>query len=104
MRIFSEEIFGPVAALLKFKTEIEALSLANESEYGLAAYFYTRDISRISRLTDQLDCGILGINECMISTETAPFGGIKESGHGREGSKYGLDDYMELKYVCLGGV
>jgi succinate-semialdehyde dehydrogenase/glutarate-semialdehyde dehydrogenase len=104
MRIFSEEIFGPVATLMKFETEAEAISLANDTDYGLAAYFYTRDISRISRLVEQIECGILGVNENLVSNEMAPFGGIKQSGHGREGSKYGLDDYMELKYVCLGGI
>lgn len=104
MRIFSEEIFGPVATLMKFETEAEAISLANDTDYGLAAYFYTRDISRISRLVEQIECGILGVNESLVSNEMAPFGGIKQSGHGREGSKYGLDDYMELKYICLGGI
>ena len=104
MRIFSEEIFGPVATLMKFKTEAEAISLANDTDYGLAAYFYTQDISRISRLVEQIECGILGVNENIVSNEMAPFGGIKQSGHGREGSKYGLDDYMELKYICLGGI
>ncbi len=104
MRIFSEEIFGPVATLMKFETEDEAISLANDTDYGLAAYFYTRDISRISRLVEQIECGILGVNENLVSNEMAPFGGIKQSGHGREGSKYGLDDYMELKYICLGGI
>ena len=104
MRIFSEEIFGPVATLLKFKTEAEAVSLANDTEYGLAAYFYTQDISRISRMIEKIDCGILGVNESLVSNEMAPFGGVKQSGQGREGSKYGLDDYMELKYICLGGI
>ena len=89
---------------MKFETEAEAITLANDTDYGLAAYFYTRDISRISRLVEQIECGILGVNENLVSNEMAPFGGIKQSGHGREGSKYGLDDYMELKYICLGGI
>ncbi|MFT7267255.1 MAG: succinate-semialdehyde dehydrogenase/glutarate-semialdehyde dehydrogenase [Porticoccus sp.] len=104
MRIFSEEIFGPVAPLFKFNTEAEAIALANDTEYGLAAYFYTLDNNRIWRVSEQLAYGIVGINESMISNEMAPFGGIKQSGQGREGSKYGLDDYLELKYICLGGL
>ena len=104
MRIFSEEIFGPVAPLFKFNTEAEAIALANDTEYGLAAYFYTLNSNRIWRVAEQLEYGVVGINESMISNEMAPFGGIKESGQGREGSKYGLDDYLELKYICLGGL
>jgi succinate-semialdehyde dehydrogenase/glutarate-semialdehyde dehydrogenase len=104
MRIFSEEIFGPVAPLFKFNTEAEAIALANDTEYGLAAYFYTLDNNRIWRISEQLAYGIVGINESMVSNEMAPFGGIKQSGQGREGSKYGLDDYLELKYICLGGL
>ena len=104
MRVFSEEIFGPVAPLFKFDTEAEAISLANNTVHGLAAYLYTRDNAKISRVAKQLDCGIIGINESSISSEMAPFGGTKQSGHGREGSKYGLNDYLELKYICLGGL
>lgn len=104
MRVFQEEIFGPVAPLLKFKTEEEAIAMANDTEYGLACYFYTRDIGRIWRVGEALEYGIVGINDGIISNEAAPFGGIKESGQGREGSKYGLDDYLEIKYLSMGGI
>ena len=104
MRIFSEEIFGPVAPLYKFDTEEEAIEIANKTEFGLASYFYTRDIGRIWRVSEALEYGIVGINEGIISSEMAPFGGVKESGQGREGSKYGLDDYLEIKYLCMGGI
>ena len=104
MRVFREEIFGPVAPLFKFKTEAEAIAMANDTEFGLACYFYSRDIGRIWRVAEGLDYGIVGINEGIISNEMAPFGGVKESGQGREGSKYGLDDYMEIKYMCMGGI
>lgn len=104
MELFSEEIFGPVAPLFKFDTEDEAIAMANDTQYGLAAYFYARDIGRIWRVSEALEYGILGINEGIISTEVAPFGGIKESGIGREGSKYGIDDFIEIKYMCLGGI
>ena len=104
MRVFSEEIFGPVAPLFKFSTEEEAIEMANDTEFGLAAYFYSRDIGRVWRVSEGLDYGIVGINEGSISTEVAPFGGVKESGSGREGSKYGLDDYTEIKYLCMGGI
>jgi succinate-semialdehyde dehydrogenase/glutarate-semialdehyde dehydrogenase len=104
MELFSEEIFGPVAPLFKFETEAEAIQMANDTQYGLAAYFYARDIGRIWRVSEALEYGILGINEGIISTEVAPFGGIKESGIGREGSKYGIEDFIELKYMCLGGI
>jgi succinate-semialdehyde dehydrogenase/glutarate-semialdehyde dehydrogenase len=104
MRVFREEIFGPIAPLFKFKTEQEAIAMANDTEFGLACYFYSRDIGRIWRVGEGLDYGIVGINEGIISNEMAPFGGVKESGQGREGSKYGLDDYMEIKYMCLGGI
>ena len=97
MRVFREEIFGPVAPLFKFKTEEEAIRLANDTEYGLASYFYARDIGRIFRVAEALEYGIVGINEGIISNEAAPFGGVKESGQGREGSKYGIDDYLEIK-------
>jgi succinate-semialdehyde dehydrogenase/glutarate-semialdehyde dehydrogenase len=104
MRVFSEEIFGPVAPLFKFKTEDEAIAMANDTEFGLASYFYSRDIGRIWRVAEALEYGIVGINEGLISNEMAPFGGVKESGQGREGSKYGLDDYLEIKYMCIGGI
>ena len=104
MLISREETFGPVAPLFRFKTEAEAVSLANDTEFGLAAYFYGRDIARIWRVAEALEYGIVGINTGMISTEVAPFGGMKESGLGREGSKYGIDDYLEIKYLCFGGI
>ncbi|MFB2553591.1 NAD-dependent succinate-semialdehyde dehydrogenase [Ensifer soli] len=100
--IFSEEIFGPVAPVFKFETEEEAIRLANDSRFGLAAYFYGRDISRVWRVAEALEYGMVGINEGLISTEVAPFGGMKESGNGREGSKYGIEDYLEIKYLCIG--
>ena len=104
MRVFREEIFGPVAPLFKFRTESEAVAMANDTEFGLACYFYSRDIGRIWRVAEALEYGIVGINEGIISNEMAPFGGVKESGQGREGSKYGLDDYLEIKYMCVGGI
>lgn len=104
MRVFREEIFGPVAPLFNFKTEEEAIRMANDTEFGLACYFYSRDIGRIWRVGEALEYGIVGINEGIISNEMAPFGGVKESGQGREGSKYGLDDYLEIKYMCMGGI
>jgi succinate-semialdehyde dehydrogenase/glutarate-semialdehyde dehydrogenase len=102
--IFREETFGPVAPLFKFKTEEEAIRLANATEFGLAAYFYARDVGRIFRVAEALEYGIIGINEGIISTEVAPFGGMKASGLGREGSKYGIDEYLEIKYLALGGI
>lgn len=104
MRVFREEIFGPIAPLFKFKTEEEAIAMANDTEFGLACYFYSRDVGRIWRVGEGLEYGIVGINEGIISNEMAPFGGVKESGQGREGSKYGLDDYLEIKYMCVGGL
>jgi succinate-semialdehyde dehydrogenase/glutarate-semialdehyde dehydrogenase len=104
MRIFREETFGPVAPLIRFKTEAEAISLANDTEFGLASYLYTRDIGRVFRVAEALEYGMVGINEGIISSEAAPFGGIKQSGLGREGSKYGIEDYLEVKYLCLGGM
>jgi succinate-semialdehyde dehydrogenase/glutarate-semialdehyde dehydrogenase len=104
MRVFSEEIFGPVAPVFKFETEAEVVAMANDTEFGLAAYFYSRDIGRVWRVAEQLEYGIVGVNEGVISNEMAPFGGVKESGSGREGSKYGMDDYMDLKYICMGGI
>jgi succinate-semialdehyde dehydrogenase/glutarate-semialdehyde dehydrogenase len=104
MRVFKEEIFGPVAPLIRFSSEEEALELANDTEVGLASYIFTRDIGRIWRVSEGLEYGIVGVNEGIISNEMAPFGGVKESGNGREGSKYGLEDYLEIKYLCLGGI
>jgi succinate-semialdehyde dehydrogenase/glutarate-semialdehyde dehydrogenase len=104
MRLCNGEIFGPVAPILKFETEEEAVTMANDTPFGLAGYFYARDVGRIWRVAEALDFGIVGINEGIVSNETAPFGGIKASGNGREGSKYGLDDYLEIKYLCMGGV
>ena len=102
--IFREETFGPVAPLFRFKTEEEAIRLANDTEFGLASYFYARDVGRIFRVAEALEYGIIGINEGIISTEVAPFGGMKSSGLGREGSKYGIEDYLEIKYLALGGI
>jgi len=99
-----EEIFGPVATLFRFKTEDDAIRMANDTEYGLAAYFYAREVGRILRVSEGLEYGIVGVNEGIISTEVAPFGGMKESGIGREGSKYGIEDFVEIKYVALGGL
>ena len=104
MRVFREEIFGPVAPLFRFSTEDEAIAMANDTEFGLACYFYSRDVGRIWRVSEGLEYGIVGINEGIISNEMAPFGGVKESGQGREGSKYGMDDYLEIKYLCMGGI
>ncbi|MBK1664798.1 succinate-semialdehyde dehydrogenase (NADP(+)) [Rhodospirillum rubrum] len=104
MRMATEEIFGPVAPLYRFSTEAEAIALANATRFGLAAYFYTRDIGRVWRVAEGLEYGIVGINEGIISTESAPFGGVKESGIGREGSRHGIDDFVEIKYLCMGGI
>ena len=104
MRVAREEIFGPVAPLFRFHTEEEAIRMANDTEFGLAAYFYARDIARVWRVAEGLEYGIVGINEGLISTEVAPFGGVKASGVGREGSKYGIDDFVEIKYLCMGGI
>ena len=104
MRVASEETFGPVAPLFRFHSEEEAVSMANDTEYGLAAYFYSRDIGRVWRVAEALEYGMVGINEGIISTELAPFGGVKESGLGREGSYYGIDEFVEIKYLCMGGL
>ena len=104
MDLYREEIFGPVASLFRFKDDAEAIRMANDTQYGLAAYFYARDVKRIFRVAEGLEYGIIGANEGIISTEVAPFGGVKESGIGREGSKYGIEDYLEIKYVALGGI
>lgn len=102
MLVAKEEIFGPVAPLFKFNTEAEAIHMANDTEFGLAAYFYSKDISRVWRVSEALEYGMLGINTGAISNEMSPFGGIKSSGLGREGSKYGIEDYLEIKYLCMG--
>jgi succinate-semialdehyde dehydrogenase/glutarate-semialdehyde dehydrogenase len=104
MAVFRNEIFGPVAPITVFDTEAEAIALANDTEFGLASYFYTRDIGRVWRVSEALEYGIVGVNEGIISNEMAPFGGVKESGSGREGSKYGIEDYLEIKYVLMGGL
>jgi len=104
MRVAREEIFGPIAPVFRFSSEKEAIDMANDTEYGLASYFYSRDVARCWRVAEALEYGIVGINEGLISTETAPFGGIKQSGLGREGSKYGIEEYLEIKYMCFGNV
>jgi succinate-semialdehyde dehydrogenase/glutarate-semialdehyde dehydrogenase len=104
MKVAREETFGPMAPIFRFKTEEEAIKMANDTEFGLASYFYARDIGRVWRVAEGLEYGIVGINEGIISTEVAPFGGVKESGLGREGSKYGIEDYLEIKYLAMGGI
>ncbi len=104
MKVTTEETFGPVAPLFRFKTEDEAVAMANDTEFGLASYFYARDLGRVWRVGEALESGIVGINTGIISTEVAPFGGVKESGVGREGSHYGIDEFLEVKYLCMGGV
>ena len=102
MLITYEETFGPVAPIIPFDNDEEVLKLANSSQYGLASYFYSRDIGRIWKAAEALEYGIVGVNTGLISNEVAPFGGVKQSGLGREGSIYGMDEYLELKYVCVG--
>lgn len=104
MAVASEETFGPIAPLFRFENETDVIEKANDTEFGLASYFYAKDLSRVFRVAEALEYGMVGVNTGMISTAEAPFGGVKSSGLGREGSKYGIDDYLELKYVCLGGV
>ena len=104
MRVSKEEIFGPVAPLIRFQYDSDAISLANDTEYGLAAYFYARDLRRVWRVAEALECGMIGINTGVISTAVAPFGGVKNSGMGREGSKYGIDEYVQIKFLCIGGL
>ncbi|MBT1077166.1 NADP-dependent succinate-semialdehyde dehydrogenase [Geobacter grbiciae] len=104
MAVAREETFGPLAPLFRFSTEEEAIRMANDTEFGLAAYFYSQDVGRVWRVAESVEYGIVGINTGLISTEVAPFGGIKESGFGREGSKYGIDDFLEIKYLCMGGI
>jgi len=102
MLVANEETFGPLAPLFRFSTEEEAIQMANDTEYGLAAYFFSQNLSRVWRVSEQLEYGMVGVNSGIISTSIAPFGGVKQSGMGREGSKYGLDEYLEVKYLCLG--
>lgn len=104
MRLAREEIFGPVAPLFRFSDEAEAIAMANDTEFGLAAYFYSRDIGRVIRVVEALEYGMVGVNEGIMANEVAPFGGVKESGIGREGSKYGIEEYLEIKYACIGGI
>ncbi|MDL2354651.1 MAG: NAD-dependent succinate-semialdehyde dehydrogenase [Pseudomonadota bacterium] len=104
MLVASEETFGPLAPLFRFKTEAEVIAMANDTEFGLAAYFYARDIGRVWRVAEALESGMVGVNSGLISNEIAPFGGVKQSGLGREGSKYGMDDYLVIKYICMGGI
>jgi succinate-semialdehyde dehydrogenase/glutarate-semialdehyde dehydrogenase len=104
MKVTREETFGPLAPIFKFRDEAEAIAMANDTEFGLAAYFYSRDVGRIWRIGEGLEYGIVGVNTGIISTENAPFGGFKESGIGREGSKYGIEEFVEIKYLCLGGI
>ena len=102
MRVAVEETFGPVAPIFRFHDEDEAIALANDTEFGLAAYFYARDLGRVWKVAEALEAGIVGINEGIISTEVAPFGGIKQSGLGREGSRYGIEEFVEMKYLSMG--
>lgn len=104
MRVAREEIFGPIAPIFKFKTESQAIEMANDTEFGLASYVYTRDVGRVWRVSEGIEYGMVGVNEVGITNDAIPFGGVKESGLGREGSKYGIDDYLEIKYICMGGL
>jgi succinate-semialdehyde dehydrogenase / glutarate-semialdehyde dehydrogenase len=103
-KVAREETFGPLAPLFRFETDEEAIRLANDTEFGLASYFYSRDIGRIWRVAEGIESGMVGINTGMVSTEVAPFGGVKQSGLGREGSHYGIDEFVEVKYLCFGGL
>ena len=104
MKVTKEETFGPLAPLFKFDSEADVVAMANDTEFGLASYFYSRDIGRIWRVAEQLEYGMIGINTGIISNEAAPFGGVKQSGLGREGSHFGMDDYLEVKYLLVGGL
>ena len=104
MKVAKEETFGPLAPLFRFETDEEGIQMANDTEFGLASYFYSRDIGRVWRVAEGIESGIVGINVGIISTEVAPFGGVKQSGLGREGSKYGIDDFTEIKYLAMGGI
>src|SRR3989442_14635708 len=104
MLVSHEETFGPVAPLIRFKAEQEVIALANDTEFGLSGYFYSRDVGRIFRVAEEMETGIVGANVCIISTEVAPFGGVKQSGLRREGSKYRLEEVLEVKYILMGGI
>jgi succinate-semialdehyde dehydrogenase/glutarate-semialdehyde dehydrogenase len=104
MLVTNEETFGPVAPIFRFETEAEAIAMANATEFGLASYFYSRDNARVWRVGEAIESGIVGVNVGIISNEVAPFGGVKQSGLGREGSKYGIDDFLVMKYLCVGGI
>lgn len=104
MLVFAEETFGPVCSVVKFSTEAEALRLANDTPFGLAAYFFTSDVGRMWRVAEGIEAGMVAVNEGMLSTAVAPFGGVKESGLGREGARVGIDEYLETKYFCMGGL
>jgi succinate-semialdehyde dehydrogenase/glutarate-semialdehyde dehydrogenase len=104
MAVASEETFGPLAPLFRFESEEQAVQMANDTEFGLASYFYSRDLARVWRVSEALEYGMVGINAGIISTDIAPFGGVKSSGIGREGSKYGIEEYLEIKYLCIGGI
>ena len=104
MKVAREETFGPVAPLFRFETEAEAIAMANDTEFGLAAYFYSRDIGRVFRVAEAIESGMVCVNSGLLSNEVSPFGGVKQSGLGREGSKYGIDEYLELKYLCIAGL
>jgi succinate-semialdehyde dehydrogenase / glutarate-semialdehyde dehydrogenase len=104
MAVAREETFGPLSPLFRFKDEADAVQMANDTEFGLAGYFYTRDLGRAFRVSEALEYGLVGVNEGIITTEVAPFGGVKESGIGREGSRYGIEDYLSIKYTCMGGL
>ncbi len=104
MAPFGEETFGPVAPLFRFKTEVEAIQMANNTQFGLAGYFCTRDLARAWRVAEALECGLVGVNEGAISADLIPFGGMKESGVGREGGHWGIEEYLEVKFVCMGGI
>jgi succinate-semialdehyde dehydrogenase/glutarate-semialdehyde dehydrogenase len=104
MKVAREETFGPLAPLFRFESDEEGIQMANDTEFGLASYFYSRDVGRAWRAAEALDCGIVGINTGLISNEVAPFGGVKQSGLGREGSHYGMDEFLEIKYLCFGGL
>jgi succinate-semialdehyde dehydrogenase/glutarate-semialdehyde dehydrogenase len=104
MRVAREEIFGPVAPIFRFDTEAQAIAMANDTDFGLAAYVFTRDVGRVWRVSEGLDFGMVGVNEIALGSDATPFGGMKQSGQGREGSKYGMDDYLEIKYICMGGL
>jgi succinate-semialdehyde dehydrogenase/glutarate-semialdehyde dehydrogenase len=104
MRIFREETFGPIAPLIPFASDAEVIELANRTEFGLASYFYSRDVGRVWRVAEALEYGMVGVNTGLMVTEVAPFGGVKQSGIGREGSKYGIEEFVETKYICFGGL